>query len=91
MFDLVFPFAPAGDQPQAIAKLTGGLRAGVKHQVLLGVSGSGKAFPVANVLAQLNQPALILSHSKTLAVRRSPCPPAAAALTLVRFAAILRS
>jgi excinuclease ABC subunit B len=68
-FELVAPFAPAGDQPQAIAKLTEALRAGVRHQVLLGVTGSGKTFTVANVIAQVNRPTLVLSHNKTLAAQ----------------------
>jgi excinuclease ABC subunit B len=68
-FDLVSPFAPAGDQPQAIAKLTEGLLSGAKHQVLLGVTGSGKTFTVANVIAKLNRPTLVLSHNKTLAAQ----------------------
>ena len=70
-FDLVSPFSPAGDQPQAIAKLTDALASGTRHQVLLGVTGSGKTFTVANVVAQLNRPTLVLSHNKTLAARRS--------------------
>lgn len=69
MFELVSPFQPAGDQPQAIVKLTEALRAGAKHQVLLGVTGSGKTFTVANVIAQLNRPTLVLSHNKTLAAQ----------------------
>ena len=69
MFDLVSPFAPAGDQPQAIAKLTAGIRAGAKHQVLLGVTGSGKTFTAANVIAQINKPTLVISHNKTLAAQ----------------------
>src|SRR5947208_3116377 len=69
MFDLVSPYAPAGDQPQAIAKLLEGLRAGAKHQTLLGVTGSGKTFTVANVIQQINKPTLVLSHNKTLAAQ----------------------
>jgi excinuclease ABC subunit B len=69
MFKLEAPFQPAGDQPQAIARLAEGLRAGAKHQVLLGVTGSGKTFTVANVIAQLNRPTLVLSHNKTLAAQ----------------------
>jgi excinuclease ABC subunit B len=63
MFDLVSPFSPAGDQPQAIAKLTDALASGIRHQVLLGVTGSGKTFTVANVIARLNRPTLVLSHN----------------------------
>lgn len=68
-FDLVSPFEPAGDQPQAIEALVKGFRAGSKCQTLLGVTGSGKTFTMANVIAQLNRPALILSHNKTLAAQ----------------------
>jgi excinuclease ABC subunit B len=69
MFELVSPYQPAGDQPQAIAKLTEGLAAGAKHQVLLGVTGSGKTFTVANVIRNLNRPTLVISHNKTLAAQ----------------------
>ena len=69
MFDLISPFSPAGDQPQAIAKLTEGLLSGARHQVLMGVTGSGKTFTVANVIAKLNRPTLVLSHNKTLAAQ----------------------
>ena len=56
MFELVSPYEPAGDQPQAIEKLTGGLLEGVKHQTLLGVTGSGKTFTVANVIRNIGKP-----------------------------------
>jgi excinuclease ABC subunit B len=69
MFELVSPYAPAGDQPQAIAKLTEGLSAGVKHQTLLGVTGSGKTFTVANVIKNIGKPTLVISHNKTLAAQ----------------------
>jgi excinuclease ABC subunit B len=69
MFELVSPYQPAGDQPQAIAKLTEGLLAGAKHQALLGVTGSGKTFTVANVIRNLNRPTLVISHNKTLAAQ----------------------
>jgi excinuclease ABC subunit B len=69
MFELVSPYQPAGDQPQAIAKLTEGLLAGAKHQVLLGVTGSGKTFSVANVIRNVNRPTLVISHNKTLAAQ----------------------
>jgi len=68
-FELVADYAPAGDQPQAIAKLTAGVLAGVKHQVLLGVTGSGKTFTIANVIRNVNKPTLVLSHNKTLAAQ----------------------
>jgi len=69
MFELVSPYAPAGDQPQAIAKLTEGVLAGVKQQALLGVTGSGKTFTVANVIKNVNKPTLVISHNKTLAAQ----------------------
>jgi len=68
-FELVSPFAPAGDQPAAIEKLIDGFRRGKKYQCLLGVTGSGKTFTVANVLAKLNVPTLVISHNKTLAAQ----------------------
>ena len=69
MFELASPFAPAGDQPQAIAKLTEAVLAGSKHQVLLGVTGSGKTFTVANVIKNVDKPTLVISHNKTLAAQ----------------------
>ncbi len=69
MFKLESPFAPAGDQPAAIAKLTEGLLSGAKHQTLLGVTGSGKTFTVANAIANVNRPTLVISHNKTLAAQ----------------------
>jgi excinuclease ABC subunit B len=69
MFELVAPFGPAGDQPAAIAQLTEGLLSGARHQTLLGVTGSGKTFTVANVIAKLNRPTLVISHNKTLAAQ----------------------
>jgi excinuclease ABC subunit B len=69
MFELVAPYEPAGDQPQAIAKLTEGLRAGARHQTLLGVTGSGKTYTVANVIRNVDRPTLVLSHNKTLAAQ----------------------
>jgi len=68
-FHLVTTFTPKGDQPQAIAKLVVGVRAGHPHQVLLGVTGSGKTFTVANVIAQVNLPTLVLAPNKTLAAQ----------------------
>ena len=68
-FKLHSPFDPAGDQPEAIERLTDGLLAGEKHQTLLGVTGSGKTFTVANVIRNLNRPTLIISHNKTLAAQ----------------------
>lgn len=68
-FELVSPYKPTGDQPQAIDKLVAGLRAGYFGQTLLGVTGSGKTFTMANVIAQVNRPTLVLAHNKTLAAQ----------------------
>ena len=68
-FKLTSPYQPTGDQPEAIRELTEGLQRGDKSQVLLGVTGSGKTFTMANVIAQVNRPTLILSHNKTLAAQ----------------------
>lgn len=69
MFRLESKFQPTGDQPQAIEALVSGVRAGAPAQVLLGVTGSGKTFTMANVIAHLNRPTLIMSHNKTLAAQ----------------------
>ena len=69
MFKLTSPYRPTGDQPEAIRQLVDGLRAGAEAQTLLGVTGSGKTFTAANVIAELNRPTLILSHNKTLAAQ----------------------
>ncbi len=66
-FELVSPFKPTGDQPQAIEKLVKNFNNNAKHQVLLGVTGSGKTFTMANMIAQVQKPTLIISHNKTLA------------------------
>src|SRR6059036_2623447 len=68
-FRLRADFTPEGDQPQAIAALAEGVRAGLAHQVLLGVTGSGKTFTVAHVIAQVNRPALVIAPNKTLAAQ----------------------
>ncbi|MBQ2186984.1 MAG: excinuclease ABC subunit UvrB [Bacteroidales bacterium] len=68
-FKLISDFKPTGDQPQAIEQLKNGILAGVRYQTLMGVTGSGKTFTIANMLAELNRPALILSHNKTLAAQ----------------------
>ena len=68
-FKLVSKYKPTGDQPQAIEKLVEGFRSGNQFQTLLGVTGSGKTFTMANVIAQLNRPTLIISHNKTLAAQ----------------------
>ena len=68
-FELTSAYHPTGDQPEAIAQLTEGVREGVSAQTLLGVTGSGKTFTIANVIANINKPTLILSHNKTLAAQ----------------------
>ncbi len=68
-FELTSEFTPTGDQPEAIKQLVAGLKANTKHQVLLGVTGSGKTFTAANVIQQINKPTLVLSHNKTLAAQ----------------------
>ena len=68
-FKLHAPYQPTGDQPQAIAKLCDGVRRGLKEQVLLGVTGSGKTYTMANIVAELNRPTLVLAHNKTLAAQ----------------------
>ena len=68
-FDLVSTFEPKGDQPKAIAELTAGLRAGEKHQTLLGITGSGKTFTIAHVIAETQRPTLIMAPNKTLAAQ----------------------
>ncbi|WP_419806606.1 excinuclease ABC subunit UvrB [Terriglobus sp.] len=68
-FQLATDYTPQGDQPRAIAELTGGLTEGEKHQVLLGVTGSGKTFTMAKVIQAANRPALVLAHNKTLAAQ----------------------
>ena len=67
MFDLVSKYTPSGDQPQAIEKLVNGIKNGEKHQVLLGATGTGKTFTIANVIKEVNKPTLVLAHNKTLA------------------------
>ena len=62
-------YKPTGDQPEAIEKLVNGLNSGLKEQVLLGVTGSGKTFTMANVIARVNKPTLVLAHNKTLAAQ----------------------
>jgi excinuclease ABC subunit B len=69
LFKLHAPFAPTGDQPEAIRQLTAEIRRGTRFQTLLGVTGSGKTFTMANVIAELDRPALIFSHNKTLAAQ----------------------
>ncbi|HAV43511.1 TPA: excinuclease ABC subunit B [bacterium] len=68
-FKLVAPYEPRGDQPKAIKQLVEGVKKGLKNQVLLGVTGSGKTFTIANLLSQINRPTLIISHNKTLAAQ----------------------
>lgn len=68
-FRLISPYAPAGDQPQAIEKLVAGFNAGLAQQTLLGVTGSGKTYTIANVIAQVQRPTLVMAHNKTLAAQ----------------------
>ena len=68
-FDLVSEFAPTGDQPEAIAKLVEGFRKGNQFQTLLGATGSGKTFTMANIIKELGKPTLIMAHNKTLAAQ----------------------
>src|SRR5215472_2877660 len=68
-FEVVSPFQPAGDQPQAIAKLVEGFRNDRPFQTLLGATGTGKTFTSSHVIAQLNKPTLVLAHNKTLAAQ----------------------
>ena len=67
MFKLKSNYTPAGDQPQAIKELVDGINNGKKHQVLLGATGTGKTFTIANVIKEVNKPTLVLAHNKTLA------------------------
>ena len=68
-FQLKAPFAPTGDQPEAIEKLVKGFREGNQFETLLGVTGSGKTFTMANIIQALQRPTLIISHNKTLAAQ----------------------
>ncbi|HHQ14240.1 MAG TPA: excinuclease ABC subunit B, partial [Chromatiales bacterium] len=68
-FELVADYAPAGDQPEAIEALIGGFEAGLARQTLLGVTGSGKTFTMANLIEHLQRPTMILAHNKTLAAQ----------------------
>jgi excinuclease ABC subunit B len=68
-FEVISPFKPSGDQPQAIEKLANGLNSGQRYQTLLGVTGSGKTFSMAHLVARVNRPTLVLSHNKTLAAQ----------------------
>ena len=68
-FKLVSEYAPTGDQPEAIAQLISSIEGGARHNTLLGVTGSGKTFTVANVIAHFNRPTIVLSHNKTLAAQ----------------------
>ncbi|MBQ2985344.1 MAG: DEAD/DEAH box helicase family protein, partial [Clostridia bacterium] len=68
-FKVVSPFQPQGDQPEAIAALSEGVKAGEKLQVLLGVTGSGKTYTMAKVIEQVQKPTLVIAHNKTLAAQ----------------------
>ena len=67
MFELVSNYTPSGDQPKAIEELAKGIKEGKKDQVLLGATGTGKTFTIANVIKEVNKPTLVLAHNKTLA------------------------
>lgn len=67
MFKLASKYKPSGDQPKAINELVKGIKDGKEHQVLLGATGTGKTFTIANVIAEVNKPTLVLAHNKTLA------------------------
>ena len=67
MFELVSNYEPSGDQPKAINELVEGINNNKKHQVLLGATGTGKTFTIANVIKEVNKPTLVLAHNKTLA------------------------
>ena len=67
MFELISKYSPAGDQPEAIKELVEGINEGKRDQVLLGATGTGKTFTIANVIASVNKPTLVLAHNKTLA------------------------
>lgn len=69
LFKLVSPYKPTGDQPEAIDQLVEGINRGDKEQTLLGVTGSGKTFTMANVIEQLQKPTLVIAHNKTLAAQ----------------------
>jgi excinuclease ABC subunit B len=68
-FELISDYKPTGDQPEAIEELVNGIHNGMPYQTLLGVTGSGKTFTIANVINELNKPTLVLSHNKTLAAQ----------------------
>ena len=68
-FELVSKFAPTGDQPQAIESLVDGINDGLRTQVLLGVTGSGKTFTMANIIEKVQRPTLVIAHNKTLAAQ----------------------
>lgn len=69
LFKLHSDYEPAGDQPKAIAELAEGLKLGLKHQILLGVTGSGKTYTMANVIAKVQKPTLVIAHNKILAAQ----------------------
>ena len=67
MYKLVAPYKPSGDQPKVIKELVDGIKQDKKHQVLMGATGTGKTFTIANVIKEVNKPTLVLAHNKTLA------------------------
>ena len=87
-FELVSEYKPTGDQPQAIADLVKGFKEGNQCQTLLGVTGSGKTFAMANVIQQLNKPTLIIAHNKTLAAQLYGEPKPENEVYLVLFRAV---
>lgn len=68
-FQVVSPYQPTGDQPQAIKSIADGIEDGLRHQVLLGVTGSGKTYTMAKIIERVNRPTLVLAHNKTLAAQ----------------------
>ena len=72
-YDLTAPYSPKGDQPTAIKQLVKGVNGGERYQTLLGATGTGKTFTMANVIAQTGRPALVLAHNKTLAAQLCNC------------------
>ena len=68
-FQVVSPYSPSGDQPEAIEALAEGIRNGLKDQILLGVTGSGKTFTMASVIEKVQKPTLVIAHNKTLAAQ----------------------
>ena len=83
-FKLHSEYKPTGDQPQAIEKLVKGINDGKKHQTLLGVTGSGKTFTMANIIEKVNKPTLILAHNKTVVIHHNVFQPSIVLLHQIR-------